>query len=55
MLLRGFQRARSSNAAIVAVLRRAAAAGLPEDVVSVPGEGHESVKALMRARGLVDV
>ena len=31
-------------------------AGLPEDVVQlVPGEGHESVKELMRARGLVDV
>ncbi len=57
VLLRGSGSARRSNAAIVAVLRRAAAdAGLPEDVVSlVPGEGHEAAKALMRARGLVDL
>ena len=46
-----------SNTAIVAVLREAvASAGLPADCVAlVPGEGHEPVKALMRARGLVDV
>jgi glutamate-5-semialdehyde dehydrogenase len=32
------------------------AAGLPEDAVQlVPGDSHDSVKALMRARGLVDV
>ena len=39
------------------MLREAAAsAGLPADVVQlVPGEGHEAAKALMRARGLVDV
>ena len=39
------------------MLREAAAAsGLPADVVQqVPGEDHESVKVLMRARGLVDV
>jgi glutamate-5-semialdehyde dehydrogenase len=39
------------------VLREAAAgAGQPADVVQlVPGEGHEAAKALMRARGLVDV
>ena len=57
VLLRGSSSARSSNAAIVTSLRRAAAAsGLPEDVVQlVPGEGHDSVKELMRARGLVDV
>jgi glutamate-5-semialdehyde dehydrogenase len=57
VLLRGSSSARSSNAAIVAVLRDAAAsAGLDPDVVQlVPGETHESVKALMRARGLVDV
>ena len=31
-------------------------AGLPADCIAlVPGEGHEPVKALMRARGLVDV
>jgi glutamate-5-semialdehyde dehydrogenase len=57
VLLRGSSSARRSNEAIVAVLREAAAgAGLPADVVQlVPGEGHEAAKALMRARGLVDV
>ena len=57
MLLRGSSSARSSNAAIVAALRGAlSGSGLPEDVVQlVPGETHDSVKALMRARGLVDV
>ena len=56
-LLRGSSSARSSNAAIVAVLREAiASTGLPADAVQlVPGETHESVKALMRARGQVDV
>ena len=57
VLLRGSSSARSSNAAIVAVLRDAAAsAGLDPDVVQlVPGDTHDSVKALMRARGHVDV
>jgi glutamate-5-semialdehyde dehydrogenase len=57
VLLRGSSSARSSNAAIVAVLRDAAvASGLEADVVQlVPGDSHDSVKALMRARGLVDV
>ncbi len=57
VLLRGSSSARRSNQAIVAVLRGAAAAsGLPADAVQlVPGEGHEAAKALMRARGLVDV
>jgi glutamate-5-semialdehyde dehydrogenase len=57
VLLRGSSSARSSNAAIVDVLREAAvAAGLDADVVQlVPGDTHDSVKALMRARGLVDV
>jgi glutamate-5-semialdehyde dehydrogenase len=57
VLLRGSSSARRSNEAVVTVLRDAAAvAGLPADVVQlVPGEGHESAKALMRARGLVDV
>jgi glutamate-5-semialdehyde dehydrogenase len=57
VLLRGSSSALRSNTAIVAVLRTAALeAGLPEDVVQlVPGEGHEPAKALMRARGLVDV
>lgn len=57
VLLRGSSSARSSNAAIVSVLRDAvAASGLEADVVQlVPGDSHDSVKALMRARGLVDV
>ena len=57
VLLRGSSSALRSNTAIVAVLRDAAvSAGLPADVVQlVPGEGHEAAKALMRARGLVDV
>jgi glutamate-5-semialdehyde dehydrogenase len=57
VLLRGSSSARSSNAAIVAVLRDAAVSvGLDADVVQlVPGDSHEAVKALMRARGLVDV
>ena len=57
VLLRGSSSARSSNAAIVAVLRDAvAAAGLDADVVQlVPGDTRDSVKALMRARGHVDV
>ncbi|MGZ8742478.1 MAG: glutamate-5-semialdehyde dehydrogenase [Nocardioides sp.] len=57
VLLRGSSSALRSNTAIVAVLRDAAeASGLPADVVQlVPGEGHEPAKALMRARGLVDV
>jgi glutamate-5-semialdehyde dehydrogenase len=57
VLLRGSSSARHSNEAVVAVLRAAAAAaGLPADVVQlVPGEGHDAAKALMRARGQVDV
>ncbi|MGH3366518.1 MAG: glutamate-5-semialdehyde dehydrogenase [Nocardioidaceae bacterium] len=57
VLLRGSSSARSSNAAIVDVLRAAVArVGLPADVVqNVPGEGRGSVQHLMRARGLVDV
>jgi glutamate-5-semialdehyde dehydrogenase len=57
VLLRGSSSAASSNAAIVEALRGAAAdTGLPADAVQlVAGEGHEPAKALMRARGLVDV
>lgn len=57
VLLRGSAAARHSNAAIVAALREAVAdSGLPADAVQmVPGEDRESVKHLMRARGLVDV
>ena len=57
VLLRGSSSARSSNAAIVTALRSAlVSVGLPEDAVQlVPGDSHDSVKALLRARGLVDV
>jgi glutamate-5-semialdehyde dehydrogenase len=57
VVLRGSSSALRSNEAVVAQLRRGiAAAGLPDDAVQmVPGAGHDSVKALMRARGLVDV
>ncbi|HWU19966.1 MAG TPA: glutamate-5-semialdehyde dehydrogenase [Nocardioides sp.] len=57
VLLRGSSSARSSNTALVAVMRDAiVASGLPADVVQlVPGDSHDSVKALMRARGYVDV
>jgi len=57
VLLRGSSSARSSNAAIVEVLRGAVeSAGLEADVVQmVPADSRETVKELMRARGLVDV
>ncbi|MET3963284.1 glutamate-5-semialdehyde dehydrogenase [Marmoricola sp. OAE513] len=57
VLLRGSSSALSSNTAIVRLLRLAlASSGLPEDCVQLaPGEGHDAVKELMRARGLVDV
>ncbi|MDP9395730.1 MAG: glutamate-5-semialdehyde dehydrogenase [Actinomycetota bacterium] len=57
VLLRGSSSARSSNAAIVDVLRDGLTrAGLPADAVQlVPSDTRESVKHLMRARGLVDV
>jgi glutamate-5-semialdehyde dehydrogenase len=57
VLLRGSSSAAQSNAAIVAVLRAAVAtAGLPPDVIQlVDASSRESVKDLMRARGLVDV
>ncbi len=57
VLLRGSSSALSTNTAVIASLRRAAeSCGLPADVVQlVPGEGHDAVKELMRARGQVDV
>ncbi|NUS51823.1 MAG: glutamate-5-semialdehyde dehydrogenase, partial [Nocardioidaceae bacterium] len=57
VLLRGSSSARRSNEAVVTVLRDATAGtGVPADAVQlVPGEGHEPAKAMMRARGLVDV
>ena len=57
VLLRGSSSARSSNAAIVEVLRDAVARhDLDPDVVQlVAADNRETVTALMRARGLVDV
>jgi glutamate-5-semialdehyde dehydrogenase len=57
VLLRGSSSAYASNGALVEVLRDAVAgAGVPADAVQlVPGESRESVRELMRARGLVDV
>ncbi len=57
VLLRGSSSARSSNQAIVAALRSAVeSTGLPADAIELlPGDSHDNVKALMRARGLVDV
>jgi glutamate-5-semialdehyde dehydrogenase len=56
-LLRGSGSAFSSNAAIVSVLRKAVAeAGLPADTIQLlDATTRDSVKELMRARGLVDV
>ncbi len=56
-LLRGSSSARSTNEALVRVLREAlASTGVPQDAVClVPGDSHESVRHLMTARGLVDV
>ncbi|PBC82378.1 glutamate-5-semialdehyde dehydrogenase [Streptomyces sp. 2224.1] len=57
VLLRGSSSAYASNSALVDVLRDAVlSTGLPADAVQlVPGESRESVRELMRARGLVDV
>ncbi|EFK99744.1 MULTISPECIES: glutamate-5-semialdehyde dehydrogenase [unclassified Streptomyces] len=57
VLLRGSSSAVESNTALVRVVRDAiGGAGLPADAVQlVPGEGHEPVRELMRARGQVDV
>jgi glutamate-5-semialdehyde dehydrogenase len=57
VLLRGSGSAASSNAAIVSVLRKAAAdAHLPANAIQLlDSTTRDSVKELMRARGLVDV
>jgi glutamate-5-semialdehyde dehydrogenase len=57
VLLRGSGSAARSNAAIVAVLRSAlTGCGMPEDAIQlVDASTRDSVKELMRARGLVDV
>src|SRR3954451_2794045 len=56
-LLRGSGSVFSSNAAIVSVLRKAVAdTGLPADAIQLlDASTRDSVKELMRARGLVDV
>ncbi len=56
-LLRGSSSAASSNSALVEILRVAVdAAGIPADAVQlVPADSRDTVKELMRARGLVDV
>ncbi len=55
-LLRGSATAAASNAAVVAVLRRALAkAGLPEDAVALVEDGsHEAAVAFMQLRGILD-
>ncbi|MEP7055397.1 MAG: glutamate-5-semialdehyde dehydrogenase [Actinomycetota bacterium] len=56
-LLRGSASALHSNEELVAIIAAAGeAAGLPPDSIQlVPGVDHDSVKVLMRLRGLVDV
>jgi glutamate-5-semialdehyde dehydrogenase len=57
VLLRGSSSAARSNTALVAVLRDAVGtAGLPADAIQLlDASSRDSVKELMRARGLVDV
>ncbi|WP_323793501.1 glutamate-5-semialdehyde dehydrogenase [Nocardioides sp.] len=57
VMLRGSSSASSSNAAIIDALREALTThDLPADAVQmVPATSHDTVAALMRARGLVDV
>ena len=56
-LLRGSSSAASSNRVLTDVMRRAiAGTAVPVDAIQlVPGDTHESVQHLLRARGLVDV
>jgi len=57
VILRGGSAAEHTNQAIIATLRQAVATcGLPEDAIqSIDAFGREGVRALMRARGLVDL
>ncbi|MDR1634158.1 MAG: glutamate-5-semialdehyde dehydrogenase [Bifidobacteriaceae bacterium] len=57
VILRGGQAAARTNAAIVELLRQAVAGtGLPADSIqTIDQYGREGVRALMRARGLVDL
>ena len=56
VILRGGSAAASTNRALVDVLRAALeSSGLPVDAVSLLEGGHDAVRALMTARGLVDL
>ena len=56
MILRGGSAAADTNAALVATLRRSLEEqGLPADAVQLLDGGHADVKALITARGLVDL
>ncbi|WP_114203161.1 glutamate-5-semialdehyde dehydrogenase [Janibacter anophelis] len=56
MILRGGSAAASTNRALVDALRASLAEqGLPEDAVQLLEGGHDAVKELMTARGLVDL
>ena len=57
VVLRGGSAAAATNAVLVEVLRASlAAVGLPADLISsIDGHGRSGVRALLRARGLVDV
>lgn len=56
MILRGGSAAASTNRALADTLRSALDAhGLPQDTVQLLEGGHDAVKALMTARGLVDL
>jgi glutamate-5-semialdehyde dehydrogenase len=55
-ILRGGSAAASTNRALVGVIRAGlAGAGLPEDSVCLLEGGHDAVRALMTARGMVDL
>ena len=57
VLLRGSSSAYDTNTVLVEIMRESLREqGLPDDAVQlVPGTSHDSVKHLMRARGMVDV
>ncbi|NYF97095.1 glutamate-5-semialdehyde dehydrogenase [Janibacter cremeus] len=56
MILRGGSAAASTNRALVTALRSALQAhGLPQDAVQLLEGDHDAVRALMTARGLVDL
>lgn len=56
MILRGGSAAASTNRALVDALRASLAEqGLPQDAVQLLEGGHDAVKELMTARGLVDL